>query len=260
MRYLSLLLIFFGCLLSSTLFAQTPRRIVEDDLAKSFKRIDYWFQQRDKDNTGAWTDSLQSANDAFAKKLQYYTSKYLPTIYSLYNLEPLGVNINTSSDELFRIYSWDTWTGGTQHFFENVFQYQLGTKTVSVIDTPKSEGYANYQKVYTFKANGKSYYMGVYLFIESSKYAGNDIHVFTIENGELISPKLIKTHSGLHNDLSYEYDFGSVVNIDYEKRPRPHFDEKAKIIYLPLVDGNGQVTKRFILYKFTGQYFERVKN
>src|SRR3569832_1699030 len=114
----------FCILITSSLFAQVPRRIVEDDLAKSFKKIDYWNQQQRKDTTGAWGDSLQSANDVFGKKLQYYTNKYLPTIYSLYNLEPLGVKIVTSDDGLFRIYSWDTGGGGTMHEFENVMQYK----------------------------------------------------------------------------------------------------------------------------------------
>jgi hypothetical protein len=50
------------------------------------------------------------------------------------------------------------------------------------------------------------------------------------------------------------------VDIDYERRPRPYFDEKTNTIYLPLVDSNNQMTNKFILYKFTGQYFERVKN
>jgi hypothetical protein len=260
MKYLNLLLLFFGCLLSANLLAQTPMQI-EDDLLKSFNRIDHWYQKTNNTTyVASASDSLFQANDAFARKLEHYGGKFSSTLTYPFNLLKKDLDIPTSSNGLFRIYSWDTETGGTQHFFENVFQYKSGTKTTAEIDTLKSEGYANYQKIYTLKVNGKSYYLAIYLFIESSKYAGNGIHVYTIKNGELISPNLIKTHSGLHNDLSYEYDFGSVVDVDYEKRPRPYFDEKTKIIYLPLVDGNGQMTKRFILYKFTGQYFERVKN
>lgn len=114
--------------------------------------------------------------------------------------------------------------------------------------------------MYIFIANGKSYYLTVYLIIASSKDVGEGIHICNIDNGQLTDAKLIKTHSGLHSDLSYDYDFGSVVNIDYEKRPRIHFDNNTNTIYLPMVDDNYKMTNKFIQYKFTGQYFERLKN
>ncbi|MEO6851177.1 MAG: hypothetical protein ABI166_11120 [Mucilaginibacter sp.] len=207
----------------------------------------------------AWSDSLEIANVQFAKKLKSYAEKYPTKItYPFSSLTKENLDISTSADGLFRIYSWDDQTGGTMRYFDNVFQYKSATDFKAIIDTPKSEG--DYQKIYTFKKNGKSYYLAVYLFVESSKYAGNGIHIFTIENGKLADAKLIKTQSGLHDDLNYEYNFGSVVNIDFEKRPNIRFDNSNNTIYLPLVSGKGNVTKRFIEYKFTGQYFERVKN
>jgi len=254
-------LLFFYCLLSSSLFAQANRRIVEDDLAKSFKKINYWDQQRYKDTTDVWTDSLQSANDAFGKKLKYFTSKFPETINSLHNLEPLGVKVITSNDGLFRIYSWDTETGGTMHFFDNVFQYKSGNKTNSILNAPKSEGDIGvyYRNVYTFNYNGKNYYLCVFTFIESSRYYGEGIRVYSIEKDRLNeNVKLIKTNTGLHERLSYEYDFGSII--DWKVRPEIYFDAASKTINLPLIKSNGEVTHRYITYKFTGQYFERVKN
>jgi hypothetical protein len=146
--------------------------------------------------------------------------------------------------------------------FENLFQYKSTGKVISIIDHPKEEGdyIHNYYKMYTVVNNDKAYYLTVYIDIGSTKAIANGLHVFTIENGKLTDAKIIKTHSGLHSDLSYDYDFGSVVNIEFGERPEPRFDEKINIIYLPLVDGKMQMTRKFILYKFTGQYFERVKN
>ena len=249
-------------LISSSSFAQSPKAF-ETDLYKSFKKIDYWDQQRSKDTTMAWSDSLEKANVIFGKKLKDYTQKYPATITYLFtSLVKEHLDISSSTDGLFRIYSWDTETGGTMHFFENVMQYKSGTNFKAIIDTAKSEGDSrpNYSKIYTFKANGKAHYLSIFLFIGSTKDIAEGVHIFTIENGKLADAELIKTYSGLLSELSYDYDFGSVVNIDYEKRPRIHFNNATNTIFLPLVDGNYKMTSKFISYKFNGQYFERVKN
>ncbi|MBS1533222.1 MAG: hypothetical protein JSU01_23180 [Bacteroidetes bacterium] len=254
MKCLNFYLSAFCCVISPALFAQTPQQI-EADLLKSFKKIDYC---RDKK-----CDSLETANDVFAKKLKFYTEKSPFTItYPFNSLKKDYLDISTSSDGLFRIYSWDTWTGGTMHFFESVMQYKSGTGFKAIIDTPKTEGdnRPDYQRMFTFKANGKAYYICTYLYVGSTKDVSEGIHLFTIENEKLTDAKILKTHSGLNSDITYYYDFGSVVNIEYEKRPHPRFDNLTNTIYLPMVDGNQQMTKKFILYKFTGQYFERVKN
>ncbi len=263
MKLINLFIFAFLCIIMVDASAQTPRRIVEEDLDRSFKKIDYWERQRDKDTTMAWSDSLENANDVFGKKLKYYTEKYPSTIFDPFDsLVKNHMDISTSKDDLFRIYSWDTQTGGTMHFFENVMQYNSGTITKAIIDTPKREGdnRPNYNKIYIFKRNGKTYYLSIFLYIGSTKDMTEGVHIFTIENSKLTDAKLIKTHSGLHSELSYDYDFGSVVNVDFDKRPAIRFDNAADTIYLPLVDGNRKLTKKSIIYKFTGMYFERVKS
>ncbi|MDB5153517.1 MAG: hypothetical protein JWR54_2268 [Mucilaginibacter sp.] len=141
MKYFRLLLFTCRCFIApDNLFAQSPKSI-ETDLLKSFKKIDYWDQQRSKDTTMAWSDSLEKANNVFAKKLKVYIQKYPATVtYPFNSLVKEHLEISSSTDGLFRIYSWDTETGGTMHFFENVMQYKSGTPINAVIDTPKSEG------------------------------------------------------------------------------------------------------------------------
>lgn len=251
MKKLKLFIILFNFLITSSLFAQSPKAI-EADLLQAFKKIDY----NGQDN--------EAANKVFAGKLKAYAERYPFTLeqnFALLKAEHL--DISSSTDGLFRIYSWDTWTGGSMHFFENVFQYKAGPKTVVVLDTPKTDGdnRPNYYKMYTFKVNNKAYYLGIYRFIESSKYAGAGINIFAIENGKLNNEvKLIKTQSGMHSAISYEYDFSSVMDIAFEKRPAITFDEQLQIISIPLVNAKGQVTNKTIAYKFTGQYFEKVKS
>ena len=85
------------------------------------------------------------------------------------------------------------------------------------------------------------------------------MQVFTIENGKLIDDiKLIKNNSGLHNQLYYDYDL--LARVYLKVKPSIYFDDVSNTIFVPLVDGNGKVTNKYITYKFTGQYFEKVKN
>ncbi|MEN0055995.1 MAG: hypothetical protein AAGC65_20125 [Mucilaginibacter sp.] len=248
MKLLKLILLFIYCLATSNLFAQSPQAI-ETDLLQSFKKIDY----NNQDNG--------NANDQFAKKLKKYAEKYPFSIrLDFASLKAARLDISTSTDNLFRIYSWDTWTGGTMHYFENVFQYKYEAKTFAQLDTPKTEGdnCPNYYKMFTFKVNDQTYYLPVYKSIGSSRDVGEGICVYTLKAGKLNEVKIIKTPSGLHNKLSYNYDFGSVV--DWKVRPFISFDNKAQTIQIPLVTNKGKVTHKYIIYKFTGQYFEKVKN
>ena len=172
----------------------------------------------------------------------------------------MGVAINTSADESFRIYSWDTWTGGTTHYFENVLQYKVGNRTYSILDTASAES-ANYvfpyYKLYTLKVGNQNHYLAVYYGVFSGKDRGQGIRIFKINDGKLENAKLIKTQSGLHNKLYYDYDgfTGNEKIKDYII-----YNETTRTISLPVVLENGKLTSKRILYKFPGQYFERVKN
>lgn len=225
--------------------AQTPKAI-ETDLVRSFEKI-----------SGEY-DSLEKANNVFTKKLQYYTSKYPHTLTQKFSgLSDRQLDISSSTDGLFRIYSWDTSLGGSMHDYRNVFQYNSNGKTLSFLDgVIGEESSPNYFKMYTFNTAGKTYYLAIYLTVSSTKDAGEGIRIFTIEKGKLIEPKIIKTASRLTNEIYYDYDFFSVV--DMKVRPGIQFDSKLSVIKLPLVTSNGKVTKKTIDYKFNGTYFVRV--
>jgi hypothetical protein len=242
--------------------AQTSKAI-EDDLYKSFQKIDYWRNHKnDADMHGS--DSLESANDIFKVKLKSFTAKYPLTIDQKFALlEKAHLSIATSSDGLFRIYSWDTGEGGSMHNFENVYQYKVNNETISDFKPLDSieEGHPTYwfSNLYTLKVSDENYYLVVYNGIFSSKYVSQGIKVFAIQNGKLNdNVKLIKTADGLHNQIYFGYDFGSIVY--WKVRPSIYFDDSSKTIFIPLVDVNKKMTHKYIAYKFTGQYFERVKN
>jgi hypothetical protein len=252
--------VFVGCcLVSISAFSQTPKQI-EADLLKSFKQIQYWNEKRYEDTTyhSEYEDSLDDANKVFGKKLKYYAEKYPTTImqnFALLKKEYLG--ISTSSDGLFRIYSWDTEEGGTMRSYENVFQYKSGNGTFAVLDTPGVD--PTYYKILTVKSNPQPIYAANFLYTESSRYHDEGIQIFKIEGTKLnVQYKAINTKSGLHNQISYEYDLSSVK--DFNNIPSIIFNSSQQTIKLPIVDVKGRFTKGSITYKFTGKYFERVKN
>ena len=260
MNALKLFFFLFCCFISYGLSAQTPKDI-EIDLYRSFQKIDNW---QDRQDTLSNRDSLENANNDFAQRLKKYTTEYPFTIDQKFTeLVKDHLDIASSVDGLFRIYSWDTWLGGSKHAFENLFQFKANNSTISDLKKADAsmEGHPTYwfSNLYTLKVNDKTYYLAVFNGVYSAKDAGQGIQVFTIENGKLIDDiKLIKNTSGLHNQLYYDYDLLSVVHL--KVRPSVYFDDASNSIFVPLVDGDGKVTNKYITYKFTGQYFEKVKN
>ena len=256
MRPVKILVFIACCFASAFTFAQSPNTI-EADLLRSFKRIGYWDERKSSNKEGY--DSLQKANDVFSKKLKSYTEKHAFTLNEpLTLLKKERLDIFTSSDGLFRIYSWDTWQGGTMHAYSDVIQFKAGQKTHSKLFT--NEDFApSYSNLYTFKTSDKTYYLAVYGGSESTRYFYAGIKAFTIENGQLKeNVRVIKTRSGLQNSIQYEFDFS--FNNSWDEVPQPTFDATAKTIRIPLVNENGKITRKFITYKFTGQYFEKVKS
>ena len=144
------------------------------------------------------------------------------------------------------------------HFFNNLFQYKFGGKVYSKsFDLKGADPSCFYSEIFTLKANDKTYYLAVGNGMYSMKDASQTIKIFTIENNSLNDTvKLIKTNNELTNQTGINFDFFSVV--DRPERPLKliKYDPEKKIISIPVVKENGAVSDKFILYQFTGQYFE----
>lgn len=260
MRQLATILALLFC--TTKLFSQTITvEQIENDLHNTYsKLLSYRF---DGNMVG---DSLEIENITFRNKMGKYTSLYPLTLtYQFDSLRHENIFIVSSEDKLFRIYSWDTWLGGTMSYFENVFQYKIENKVYSKVhfdSTEYGEGYAPfYSQIFTLNANQKTYYLAVNNGIYSTKDVSQSIKIFTIENHSLNDTvKLIKAKSGLVNSIDIYFDFFSVV--DRPERPLRliTYDNENKIIYIPRVYENGKVSDSFILFKFTGEYFEQIES
>ncbi|WP_199136741.1 hypothetical protein [Pedobacter sp. ASV12] len=242
--------------ISATAYGQSLS-MIEKDLLKNLKRIHYWSEigYRDKLSVG---DSLNKENSLLKKKLLKYTKNQPLTLRNDFKaLQKEGLTIATSADKKFRIYSWDTYTGGTMHFFENVYQYQTGNTVSAKAMGSSDDAKGFFSEIFTMRTNAGPIYLGYLHAILSTKLAYQNVSLFKIENRQITDIDLIKTKSGLHNSLGFEFDFFSVA--DRKERPVKliYFDEAKKEIKIPLVKANGEVTPKFITYQYTGSYFER---
>ena len=147
-------------------------------------------------------------------------------------------------------------------FFANIIQFKTPTGVKAVLyfnplDDPEEQGSGFfYDTVYQLVKGNETYYLATRTAIFSSKDLLHEVKTFKITNGRLNdTAALIKTKTGIRNELGYEYDFFSIVDLPMEKRPRISFNNKTNILSIPLVTQDGKVTNKTIRYKFDGQYF-----
>jgi len=267
MKYLNFCLAVFCILITSPISAQTPQQI-EADLLKLFKKIARLrpLGLYNADTTRGNIDSLGEANYLFSVKLKDYTSKFPYTINQQFHLlrdsvEDTGVATTNSPDRRLRIYAWDTGMGGTQPDIANVIQYTTGQKTQSIVAGESNEvKVPYYDSICMLKENQKTYYLAIY----SAKMGLQDhitgVRIFSIEKDTFNNNvKLIKTSTGLHSRIELSYNDYYIYQ-GLSDWPIILYDEKTAKLKIPIVLESGKANGNYITYKFTGQYFERVKN
>lgn len=248
---------------SFSIFAQTPQTI-EQELVKNIKEV-----QKYSDYGSNYDDEkLSKANEVFEQNLLKYTKNVSTLNYKFAALGKL-MQIATSEDGKFRIYSWDTETGGTMHDYSRVYQYQGGDGEVysKTDDNSEEEGGAGsfVYAIYSVDSKDGKIYIVCSNFIGSTQDHYQSADLYKIKGVTLIDKvKQIKTNSGMTDTLNFEYNFFSVV--DRKERPIKLilFDKITNTLKIPVVINdkefpNGRVTNKFISYKFDGTNFIKVK-
>lgn len=256
------LLLLFLLLNLTNVFAQDLRSI-DKQLNDAFGKINYWaFVETTDENINRF-DSLQTANELFESLLVKYTTSNLETIsFAFQSLADSGLRIATSEDGLFRIYSWDTWTGGSMHYFRNVFQYKTDNRIFSQVlkSTDELNAGCFYYEIDDIISDNKTFYITQSTAILSSGLFYHKIKVFSIDDSKLNDKaQLIKTSTGVRNELGYEVDLTASSNRNREKIPNflIQYDKKNKILSIPLIFEDSKVTDKRIRYQFKGRYFEK---
>lgn len=243
-------------------FAQTPQQM-EQTLIKNLKELEkyssYGSNYDDEKNS--------KANEAFENNLLKYTKNAASLNYKFPSLGKL-MQIATSEDGKFRVYSWDTETGGTMHDYARVYQFQGSDGKVysKTDDNSAEEGGAGsfVYAIYTVDSKNGKIYIVCSNFIGSTQDHYQSADLYKIVGNKLVDKvKLIKTSSGLTDSLNFEYNFFSVV--DRKERPIKLilFDKKTNTLKIPVVINdkefsNGRVTNKFINYRFNGTTFVKV--
>lgn len=259
----------FTCLfISSILHGQTVQDI-DQQLTSSFEKIEYWDQYDDAKDNVARYDSLNTALENFEHLLLHFTSTIPQTLdYPFDSLGKKGVTIVTSEDGLFRIYSWYLYNGGTMHFYKNLFQYRNTKGTFAYLsDTTNAaetmDAGCFYPQVNKIASQGKTYYVALNTSVYSSAMTHHTVKIFSIEcYGLNDTAKLIKTQTGIRNELGYDMDFSNSANRNKTRNDINYsaaYDPAKKTITIPLIDGNDKLTTKKIRYRFDGQYFVKMQ-
>jgi len=252
------IILLLSVLLCSLFAKGQDMKVIEEDLVVHLKKILYYRQTNN--------DSINQANDKIMELLLYYTSKYPKTInYKFSRLSKEGLEIATSDDTKFRIYSWDTFLGGTMQIWANVFQFNddkvRSINSEESFTTSYDEHTSGaYSKIFTPDTNNNKIYLAYRSARTDGHSAYDAIKLFKIENKRLnYTVKLIKTKSGITNTLGFDYDFTTAPEKNGEIDQLIFCEDKGKTIRFPVVNDNARVTNRWITYRFNGQYFEKVK-
>lgn len=252
--------------LSLTIFAYSQDMpAIERDLLAKYRRIDYWWNYSGDNAKIHKEDSVDKANKVFQRALTAVASKYLASLsYPFKRLKHAGLLIATSDDGRFRVYSWDAEAGVSMHFSLNVYQWLGGrnvyAKAVDADSVSPGDPGVFCTPMYTLHTPANTYYLVVNGIVYSTSESYESIQAYCIDKQKLNdSVRIFKTQSGLVNSIGFDYDFFSVV--DRPERPIHliEFDPTKKIVRIPVVIEHGAVTRRWILYKWTGNYFERIR-
>lgn len=166
--------------------------------------------------------------------------------------------ITTSTDGNFRHYSWDNGQGGSMRFFNEIYQWRVGGKVFVKQVQGSEEGDSGEfsSKIYSINIQNKDYYLVITNSIFSNRDARQSVIAFFINNNQLVQAPIFKTKTKLLSRIDVDFDFFSVV--DRPERPIEliTFNSKQDTLSIPVVDKDGKVTKRNILYVFNGTVLE----
>lgn len=258
---MKLALIIVPLMTVTSVFSQTPVAI-ERELEGHLSNIGKY------GNYGGTRDEekVDYENKQLKQKLLQYGKQLAVLQYGFPGLKG-KLSISTSRDGKLRIYSWDEETGGTMHDHDSVFQFKGKSGKVHTWTTEPTDDVdigAFFHQIFQVEAKTGPIYLAVSTIIGSTSLAGQTIRALTIKGEKLdTSTRVIRTGSGLHNSISFAYDFFSVV--DRPERPIKlfEFDATKKSFRFPVViedekTPQGRVTDKFITYQYNGNYFVKV--
>lgn len=203
-------------------------------------------------------DSLFIQNENLKNYLLEISSLKLELLlYDFPNIPAYQSFCATSPDRKLRIYSWDTFTGGSMRFYSNVVVWkEKDSVYAEIIETPEGEPGGFYSQIFQLKDELNTFYVLNFNSILSSKDCYQAFQTVNIDNSKInFDYKKIKTKSGLTNKVGFSYDYYSVIDIEERPVKLIEYNVNSKIISFPVILKDGKVTQNRINYQFNDDFF-----
>ncbi len=245
-------------LVSTSVFAGDIQ-LLEKKLVKSIRKINHWkthfFSFYEKDEI---YDSLYYENALFKGMLLDYTVSEPNTISHPFDSLRKYIDIASSEDNKFRIYSW--YIGNDEEdmgFFINIYQYESEGKIYNTMinydDMYDPKGY--YSTIHSVDIGEDStVYMGYFHAFYSPFDFSESLQTFMIKDGVLNdsidvfikNDTLMNSIEVLYNPLSQKKHMKQLIQYNLDK----------KIVKIRQTDNNGVLLRKFKKLTFNGKQFE----
>ncbi len=156
----------------------------------------------------------------------------------------------SSPDHKMRIWTWDTWTGGSMPSFKNLAEYQTSTG-IKVTDFESAEVF---DTIYSIaQPNGKTLYLPSGTWRGDGRNSGSGLYAFEI-NGENLNTDVRVFPPVDTFNREYTSDFSASC----EDCTIPQMKVEGKKLSIQHIDGSGDkdvLTSKFDEYEFDGEHF-----
>ena len=164
------------------------------------------------------------------------------------------LSVISSTDNRFRVYSWDNYLGGTMRFFNQIFQFKSNQQIITKVHLAEKDPQAFFSKIYTVPtAKHENIYLVISNSILSSKYLVQHLTAYKIDSGKLQKVPVFKTKTATIDQISVEYDFFSVI--ERNERPVELIKLEKNELKVALVKEDLQVTNKNLTYEWNGALF-----
>jgi len=172
------------------------------------------------------------------------------------------INILTSPDSLFKVYSWYTYNGGTMHFYRSIFQFKNQDKVYLKVEADSADidpdNYCKYFELKQLKILNKK----VYIVKSVTNYSSNDysykIVAFEIDKNLLKPYNLFQTKNKLISEIKVNFEV-SKIGEEINDKLEIKINNSTSHIFIPLINDDGSFKMKFLDYKFNGNYFKYVR-
>ncbi len=222
-------------------------------------------------DTSQGFDSLWGANNKLENFIETACSK-LAWDTKFPKAEKNGLSIVASSDHKLQLFSWDTWTGGTQHRYSSILTVKtengilfsdvnnLFQVTIDGDDTVASAETYAYYKIAAINTKDNAV---TYLFFgeqDASNEKAEQIFAGKIISDKLVKVPFFKTATKTLSSIDYYYNLLAFReknrNIDL---PSIHLNNDGERLYIPIITDEA-MTSKYLVYIFDGNNYVFDKN